>query len=163
MIYGNSVGGVGRERTYILVDEEGNEVPAVVVSQEVVFDAVENDIRIGKVAATANGVTTGTKEIPAYYVAEGYRIVPNGSLFTIPHGDYDYKKLQAIICAYNTSLADSVAAVKIAILDNVYDVNSTVSLSVITKDDANSRVNLGITNETGGMCIVRYIMYKEIY
>lgn len=149
--------------TYILVDEDGNEYPAVYVDNEVVFTATANDIRIGKVAATDTGVTEGTKEIPAYHTYDGFRVIPSGDNYYIPHDKYDYTNLQSIICAYNTTVSNSVAAIKIVIEDNVYDPGSTDSISVVTKDDENSRVDLGISNDSGGICILRYIMYKEIY
>lgn len=149
--------------TYILVDEDGNEIPAVFVDNKQVFTATANDIRIGTTAVTEAGVTEGTKEIPSYVTAEGVKLIPNGSLFAVPHDDYDYEKFQAIICVYNTAPESSVAAKKVAILDKVYDVDSTVALSSVTKDSAYSRVNLGINNNTGSTCIIRYFMYKEIY
>lgn len=149
--------------TYILVDEEGNEIPAVLTAEEVDLTATANDIRLGSIAVTDDGVITGEKEIPAYYVAEGYRLVTEGSLFAVPHAYYDYTKLQAIICTYNSTPSESVEAKKVAILDNVYDVNSTVSISVINKDDTNARVDFGFTNDSGSMCVIRYFMYKETY
>ena len=149
--------------TYILVDEEGNEIPAVLTEEEVDLTATANDIRDGVIAVTDDGVIEGTKEIPSYNTAEGYRIVPNGSSFFIPHGYYDYTKLQVIICAFNTSLTDSVAAKKVVVYDGVYNVDSTELLSTVTKDSENGWVKLGIMNDSGGICILRYFMYKEIY
>lgn len=165
MIYGNSVGGVGRERTYILVDEEGNEVPAVVVSQEVVFDAVENDIRIGKVAATANGITTGTKEIPAYVTLEGAVVITNGSKFSIPvqTESYNFTKLQCIICPFMSSIAGSVAAEKVTIGESTYNVNSTDVIASVSRDSTNQSIDLGITNNSGSLYLLRYFTYKEIF
>lgn len=149
--------------TYILVDEYGNEVPAVLTEEEVDLTATANDIREGAIAVTDDGVIEGTKEIPTYNTAEGYRIVTDGSPFFIPHGYYDYTKLQVIICAFNTSLADSVAAKKVVIYDTVYDVNSTDQLASVTKDSENGWIDLGITNDSGEIYILRYFMYKEIY
>ena len=149
--------------TYILVDGSGREIPAVYVDNEVVFTATPNDIRIGTTAVTDAGITEGEKEIPAYHTHEGYRVVTNGSRFVIPHEYYDYTKLQVIICAYNTSLTNSVGAKKIVVYDKVYDVNSTESLSNVVKDNETECVDLGIVNDTGGICVLRYFMYKEIY
>ena len=147
---------------YILVDENGVEVPAVFVNNDVAFTATPNDIRIGMTAATEKGVTEGTKEIPSYYTAEGARLITKGSLLAVPHNDYDYKKFQAIICAYNTNPSDSVAAKKVAILDSVYNVDSTVALSTVTKDDTNNRVDLGITNDTDRICVIRLCIGRSI-
>lgn len=150
-------------QTYILVDEDGNEMAAVLVDEEVTLTATANDIRAGTTAVTGAGVITGEKEIPSYHTYDGMRLVTNNSRFTISHVDYDYTKLQSIICTWNTNQSNSVAAINVAIEDAVYKVNSNVVVSSITKDDANARIDLGFTNETGGMCILRYIMYKEIY
>lgn len=149
--------------TYILVDEDGYEIPAVLTEEEVELTATANDIRKGSVAVTDAGVITGEKEIPPYYAYEGQRVVSSGSAFIIPHTAYDYTKLQAIICAYNTTLSNSVAAKKVAILDNVYDVDSVDAVSSISKVSDGKLIDFGISNDTGGNCIIRYIMYKEMY
>lgn len=148
---------------YILVDEEGNEIPAVLTDDEVDLTATPNDIRLGSIAVTDDGVITGEKEIPSYHTYDGYRMVTEGRMMVIPHINYDYTKFQGIVCAFNTSSTNSVAATMVAINDNVYGVGSTESLSAITKDDVNSRVNFGLSNDSGSICIIRYIMYKEVY
>lgn len=149
--------------TYILVDTDGNEIPAVLTDEEVELTATTNDIRIGATAVTDEGVVTGEKIIPSYNTTEGIRAVPNGSKFAIPHESYDYTKLQAIICVFNTTLDDSVSAQKVVIENNVYNPNSTSSISNVTKDDDKLSIDLGITNDSGKTCIIRYFMYKEIY
>ena len=149
--------------TYILVDENGYEVPAVLVDEPVTLTATPNDIRIGTTAVTEEGVVTGEKEIPAYHMTEGFKGIPNGSAFVLPLPHYDYTKLQAIICLFNTSLTDSVAAERVAIEDNVYPVQSTVPEAQIVIDNDNKRIDFGITNTSGKMCLIRYITYKEIY
>ena len=45
---------------YVLVDEEGNEYPAVVMDEEITLTASADDIRVGKTAITKDGVTVGT-------------------------------------------------------------------------------------------------------
>lgn len=151
------------DNTFILVDENGNEIPAVLTKNEVDLTATTNDIREGIVAVTDDGVVTGEKEIPCYHTAEGHRVVQNGGLFYFPHTDYDYTKLQVVICAYNKTLTDSVAVSKVVLYDGVYNVGSTELVSIVSKDHDNGWVNLGIINKSGGMCILRYFMYKEIY
>ena len=151
------------DNTYILVDEEGNEYPAVLVDEEVTLTATTNDIRKGTTAVTDEGVVTGEKEIPVYNTLEGSKAIPNGSKFILYTKDYDYTKFQAIICLFNTSLTDSVAADKVAINGNVYPVQSTEAVATITKHDDTTQIDLGITNDTGSPCVVRYFMYKEIY
>lgn len=149
---------------YILVDEDGNEYPAVFVDEETVFDATANDIREGKVAATEDGVTTGTKDIPAYYVSEGYRLITPGSIFETAYLEfYDFTKLQVIICPFSKSLANSVAAEKVVIGENVYPVNSTEAISTVTRDGEAWKINLGLTNDTSSIYVLRYFTYKEDY
>ena len=64
MISGNMVGSYNQiGKTFILVDDEGNEVTGVVVDSEVVFTATDSDVRKGKVYASDNGVSTGTLEV----------------------------------------------------------------------------------------------------
>lgn len=149
--------------TYILVTSDGQEIPAVLVDELTVFDATENDIREGKTAATDGGVTLGTKIIPSYHTREGKRLVPDGTDFILPAIDYDYTKLQAIICPFDTSPDNSVLAEKVAIEDNVYNALSTDVLAEVKKDATYARVDLGITNNSGKSYIIRYFMYKEIY
>lgn len=166
-IYGNMVGGgSGFGKTFIIEDADGNEFTGVVVDKEVVFTATDNDVREGLVYASDAGVSTGTKVIPSYHTRESARIITPGSAFTIPFSDldrYDYTSLQCIICPLNTDLSDSVAAEKIVLLDCVYPVQSTVSISNIVKDDTTKSIILGITNDTEISYVLRYFTYKEIY
>lgn len=154
-----------QDMTYILVDEYGNEAVGVVVDQETVFDATENDIRIGKTAATVKGVTVGRKFIPSYHTTEGKRLIPIGSDFDIPFGDslYDFTKLQAIICPYSETLCmdGSVAADKVLIDEKVYAVASSAVIATVTRDSENKKINLGIKNESNTTYVLRFFTYKE--
>ena len=153
-------------KSYILIDEDGNEYPAVLVSEETVFTATEDDIREGKVAATSAGVTVGTKVIPSYHTTEGYVIVPPNSVFSIRSliglNLYDYTKLQAIICPWAGNQEQSVSAEKVAIDSNVYNVNSTEKLSSVLKNHTNKTIDLGIVNESDKLYLLRYFTYKEV-
>lgn len=149
--------------TFILVDEDGNEYPATYVASDTIFTATENDIRAGKVAANADGVVTGTKEIPPYYAWQGYRLVPANRPIAIAIPEYDYTKLQTIICTFNTSVSNSVAAEKVSIENRVYDVRSSDAISEVTKDDTTKSVDFGILNTGDKPCLIRYFLYKEIY
>lgn len=167
MINGNMVGGTAPIKTLTIVDSDGLEMTGVVVDSHVVFTAnAATDIREGKVAATDAGVVTGTKVIPSYHTSEGFRVIPSGTEYYIPFYDnfgyYDYTKLQAIICAFNTSLENSVSSEKVVLNDNVYEVKTTEVLSVVTKNSAEKKVMLGITNENDKPQILRYFTYKEI-
>ena len=63
VIFGNMIGGTAPLKTVTLVDEYGNEVTGVITKSEVIFTAVDSDVRKGKVYASDNGVSTGTLEI----------------------------------------------------------------------------------------------------
>ena len=157
-------GGSGNDTgAYILVDEDGNSVPAVLVDEETLFTATANDIREGMVAATESGVTTGTKEIPAYITTEGIQVTTVGSLFAISMTaeKCSFTKLQAIICGFNSSLSDSVSAEKVSIDGKVYAVNSTEVLGEVAADPENTKISLGINNDGDSSCVIRYFMYKE--
>lgn len=165
MIYGNTVGGGGDGlgKTFIIEDSEGNELVGVLTDSDVVIDATPNDVRAGKVAVTQNGVITGEKEIPAYHTWEGFKLITNGSKVVLTTIDYDYKKLQAIICASGTSLSTSLSAEKVAINDRVYPTKSATAETTITKDDELNQINFGVVNNSGAPYVLRYFMYKEIY
>lgn len=166
MINGNMVGSYSHlGKTFTLVDESGAEYTGVVVENEQKFTATDNDVREGSVYASDEGASVGTKVIPAYYTTEGYKAVMVGDEFVIDLSDsdrYDYTKLQAIICPYNTSIANSVSAEKVAIDNNVYAVQSTTIVSAITKNTNNKTVSFGITNTGTVPYILRYFTYKEI-
>lgn len=166
MIVGNIVGGKPLVKSYILETEDGQEIPAVLTEQEVVFTATPNDIREGKVAATSNGVVTGEKVIPSYQTCQGSKVVLPGETLSITNltanNNYDYTKLQVIVCLYNTTLSDSVAAEVVAIDDGVFNVRSIDSISNVTKDHKNKSIELGITNNFEVPCVIRYFTYKEI-
>lgn len=165
MIIGNIVGGKPLIKSYILETEDGQEIPAVLTSQEVVFTATPNDIREGKVAATGSGVVTGEKVIPAYHTTELARYVPVGSDFIIPlpYLDlYDYTKLQVVICKFNTSLDDSILSQKVALENKVYNVGSDAEIATVIKNKETKSIDLGIKNDSGYPCVIRVFTYKEI-
>jgi hypothetical protein len=163
-ILGNAISAFGFPKTYILTDENGNELIGTYVESKTIFTATDNDVREGMVYASDKGVSTGTKDIPIYYASEGAKLIKSGSSFVISIGDYyDYTKFQAIICSYNTSLSHSVAAEKVAILDNVYNVQSVTPLSSIIINNENKTIDFGIVNTSDSACLVRYFTYKEVY
>jgi gas vesicle protein len=64
LIYGNVVGGIiGYGKTFVLTDESGNELTGVIVDEEVIFTANDEDVRQGKVYAGDSGVSTGTLQV----------------------------------------------------------------------------------------------------
>lgn len=150
--------------TYILVTPDGQEIPAVFVEDEVVFTADANDIREGVVAATGDGVVTGTKYIPPYNPVSGVKVIPAGGELTVPlmfRDAYNYTAFQALVCSFNTTMANSVSTVKVVIEDGMYSVNSTTLISTIVKDASAKAVKFGATNDTGKPCIIRFFTYKE--
>lgn len=149
--------------TYLLVDENGNEIPAVLVDEPVTLTATANDIRLGTTAVTGDGVIEGTKEIPSYHTTFGSKAIENGSRFVLSMKHYDYTKLQAIICSFNKSLNNSVAAEKVVIDNKIYSVRSIESESYVGIDDEKYCVDFGIVNNSGKPCVLRYSSYKEIY
>ena len=64
MISGNMVGSYSSlGKTFILQDENGNEIVGVVVDSEIVFTATDSDVRAGKVYASNDGVSIGTLDV----------------------------------------------------------------------------------------------------
>jgi hypothetical protein len=64
MIIGNMVGSYSSMgKTFIIEDKDGNEFVGVVVDSEVIFTAVDSDVRKGKVYASDEGVSIGTLEV----------------------------------------------------------------------------------------------------
>lgn len=165
MIYGNTVGGSGGSgigKTFILQDEAGNELVGIVTDKNVIFDASPNDIRLGKIAANQDGVITGEKVIPPHYTTSGYKMISKGATIELKDFTmYDYTKLIAVICTWGGSLAKSVSAQKISINDKVYNVNSSESLADVIVIDETKSINFGITNDSGAICVVHYMTYKE--
>ena len=61
MINGNLVGGiVGYGKTFVIVDENGNEITGVVTDEITTLTATAADIKAGKTAAVDSGIVTGT-------------------------------------------------------------------------------------------------------
>lgn len=151
---------------YILVMEDGTEIPAVVVGEETKFDATPDDIRLGKIAATNSGVTVGEKVIPGYLAHEGMKRIRPGQKLEISLGtlnQYDYTLLQCVICKLNTNLVNSVATEKVVLNDSVYDVLSIVPLYPVTKNHDTKTIDLGFVNDTNDSLVLKYFTYKEIY
>lgn len=64
MIVGNMVGSYSSMgKTFIIEDGDGNEFLGVVVDSEIIFTAVDSDVRKGKVYAADEGVSVGTLDV----------------------------------------------------------------------------------------------------
>jgi hypothetical protein len=151
-------------KTFVITDENGNELTGVVTAQEKIFTATDNDVREGMVYATDSGASIGTKDIPAYYTTTGMVWIRAGYDFNIPlpmKNQYDYTKLQCIICPFNTAIKNSVAAEKVALNDNIYETGSTTPIAEITKDANTKCINLNITNSTNIDYFIYFFTYRE--
>lgn len=166
MISGNMVGSYSQMgKTLILLDENGNEITGVVVDQETIFTAGDNDVREGMIYASNDGVSTGTKNIPAYRTEQGACLIFDGDEFTLPkmseYNQYDYTMLQCIITVFDSTPENSVAADKIVLNNNVYQVNSSDILSSVSKDVENKVIKLNMLNNSGKDYIIHYFTYRE--
>lgn len=166
MISGNMVGSYSQMgKTFILMDENGNEITGVVVDQEAMFTAGDNDVREGMIYASDSGVSTGTKNIPAYRTERGFCVVFSGENFTIPYmseyNQYDYTELQCIITEFNSDETDSVISDKIVLGDHVYATNSNNILSTVSKDMQTKSINLNLVNNTGKDYSIHYFTYRK--
>lgn len=150
-------------KTFILEDENGNEVLAVMTGRETMLTATADDIKIGKVAATEDGIVNGL-DTKTYRTTQASRLILPNTEFSIPLDKYDiynYTKFQCIISKFNTSLNDSVETDKVVINDSVYLVNSTDAISQVTKNSNTKSVDLNIINDTNLIYVVHYMTYKE--
>lgn len=168
MINGNMVGAsMLTPKSLILEDENGNSFVGVTVGEEAIFTAdPKTDIREGTIAATDQGVVTGEAIIPNYETSTGTKIIRANSQFQMTltkHDTYDYTQLQCIICLYNSSMSNSVAAEWVVIGDNVYGVNSTTAIATTSKDSENKSINFNFTNTSDNIYVIRYFTYKELY
>lgn len=159
----NEVKDILNATTFILVDKDGNEYPAVYVESDTVVTATANDIRKGTTAITSEGLIVGEKEIPNYKAVEGCATVKPGRAMDIsPFSDmYQYTTLQAIVCKYDTSLDNSVSAEKVVIKDKLYNVSSTIALATVSVDSASQSIKLGVINESEETRLIRYMIIKE--
>lgn len=163
-IVGNMVGCYSpMGKTFIIADENGNEITGVCVDEETVFTATADDIKIGKIAATDEGIVEGT-DTKTYRTTRGTKIVLSGQNFSIPLADYDkydYTEFQAMIAEFNTTFLDSTAVVKTSLNDAVYNINSSTKISDVSKDVLTKSINLNIANDTESTYVIHYITYKE--
>lgn len=162
MIYGNVSGGFGMPKTIELTDENGYTVVGAVTGSKVVLTAKPSDVKIGKIAATDEGITEGT-DTKTYRTTAGVVAIPPNAEFKVvlkEYNMYDYTKFQAMIMPWNTSYEDSVAVDKCIIADKVYNAGSTTVIASISKNNTNKTVEFGISNGATP-AVIRYMLYKE--
>lgn len=151
-------------KTFVLTDEDGNEITGVVTAQEQVFTATDRQVYSGFTYASNDGVSTGTREFIAYRTMQAVQLILPGDAYTIPlseHDRYDYTKFQCIITKYETEVADRMAAEKISLNDNIYESNSSVALSQVTKNATTKSIDLNITNDTDSVYMIYFFTYRE--
>jgi hypothetical protein len=164
-ILGNATGGFGFPKTYIITDSNGNELTGVYVESETIFTATDNDVREGMVYASDNGVSTGTKDIPAYRTNAGIELIaPSGSFSIVlpKYNQYDYTVFQCMITLANMDdFGNSVETNMISINDSVYEVNSTIKLSDVSKNINTQSIDLNINNNSENYYIIHYFTYRQ--
>ena len=146
-------------KTFIIEDENGNEITGVVTEQEQIFTATDNDVREGMVYASDNGVSTGTKNIPGYHTRYGYKFALPGSEVKISVPEYNYNNLFVTITTYDSSVDGSLSSTYVAIDGRMYVAGSATKISDITVDTVNEQINLGMT--VTEKSVVRYLVTKE--
>lgn len=166
MISGNMVGSYSQMgKTFILLDENGNEITGVVVDQETIFTAGDNDVRDGMIYASDDGVSTGTKDIPPYRTTAGYRLISPKEEFCIPLSDYqqyDYTVFQCMITLVDMNdINNSVATSMVSIKNGVYAVNSTTKLANVVKDHENMSIKLNVSNDSNDYYFIYYFTYRQ--
>ncbi len=162
-LYGNPCGGFGMPKMLEIVDDNGNTIIGTVTDSEVIFDATRDDVKVGKIFASADGVQEGI-DTRTYRTTHASKTILPGEQFSIPLDDYEkynYTKFQAMIAEFNTTQYDSVSVVKISLNDAVYDVNSTIKISDVTKNSSTKSIDLNITNNTNNTYVIHYSTYKE--
>ena len=162
-LYGTPIIAPAAIKTVMLEDGDGNSLTAVITGEETVFTATANDIKIGKIAATDEGIIEGT-DTKTYRTNQASMVILPNQSFSIPmdkYDTYDYTKFQAMIAKFNTTQLDSIAVDKIVINDAVYVVNSTTKLSDVIKNSSTKSIDLNITNDTENIYIIHYMTYKE--
>ena len=166
MISGNMVGSYSQMgKTFILVDEDGNEITGVCVDNPVVFTAGDNDVREGFIYAGDSGVSTGSKNIPIYRTRAGSKLIaPNGKFsISIPeYNGYDYTVFQCMISIANLDNFDnSVETNMVSIKDCVYAVNSTAKISDVSKNMDTQSIDLNINNTSDNYYVIYFFTYRE--
>lgn len=163
-IVGNMVGCYSpMGKTFIIQDSDGNEITGVVTGEETVFTATADDIKIGKIAATDEGIVEGT-DTKTYRTCMKNLLILPGEDYSIPLSDYnryDYTGFNAMIAKFNNTIADSTAVEKVVLNDCVYNVSSTNVLSNITKNQETKSIDLNITNNTDDTYLIYIATYKE--
>lgn len=151
-------------KTFVLTDERGTELVGVVVDQKKIFTATDKQVYSGYTYAGEEGASTGSREFISYRTSAGNRLILPNESFSIPLEDYDsydYTKFQCMIAEFNTGILDSTSVSKISLNDEVFNVNSNIKLSNITKNLSTKSIDLNIINMTDNTFVIYYFLYRE--
>lgn len=154
-IYGNMVGTYSQlGKTFIIEDDNGNEIVGVITANEQVFDATPADVKLGKTFAYEGGVGVGTNASAA--VASSCVIAP-GAPLTIALDEYDYTKLQCIIFVHN----NPANIVGYTVDDSVFLIGSSEKVATISRNADAQLIDLNINNDSAQEYEIRYFTYRE--
>ena len=102
-IMGNMVGSYSQiGKTFIIEDENGNELTGVATSNEVILTATDSDVRDGSIYAGDHGISVGKTHIPLY----NYAIIDASGLCNDvcgTHLNHDGDNGYVVIPEYNPS------------------------------------------------------------
>lgn len=103
IISGNFIGSYSQlGKTFVFVDESGEEVSGVIVDQEVLFTATDEDVVAGKTYASDHGASVGAMEVPQYIYA---MIDSNGLCYEIRGTSKNCDGLEGYIALPKYSIA----------------------------------------------------------
>lgn len=163
-ILGNASGGFGFPKSFVITDDSGNELTAVVTDEVKVFDATPSDVRMNKIFASENGIQTGENTI-TYITTAGYQIFAPNSNISInlsERNKYNYDLFQCMICLADLgNINNSVAAKMIAVNNGVYEVNSAIKIADISKNSESKSIDFNITNNSENYYLVYFFTYCQ--
>lgn len=161
--YGTPVIAPAAINTIQIENSDGSTILGVVTGEETILTATDEDIKIGKIAATDGGIVEGTNTI-TYETTTSYRLILPGEEFSIPlsnHNIYDYTKFQCIIVAFSSDYSTSVESLAVTVNDSVFSVATSEKISYITKNHNKKSIDLNFTNDTNKIYCIRYFTYHD--
>lgn len=157
-LYGNATGGFGIPKMVEIVDGNGNTLVGTVTDSAVVFDATREDVKVGKMFASNDGVQEGI-DTKIYRTTVGSEIIKPGENISIPLSQYDkynYTKFQGVIVIHNSDYSTNVNVVGITIDDYVFSSSTSNKLSTITKNSVTKSIDFNVKNDTQNVYEVFY-------
>lgn len=162
-LYGNATGGFGIPKMVEIIDGNGNTLVGTVTDSAVVFDATREDVKVGKMFASNDGVQEGI-DTKTYRTTVGSEIIKPGENISIPLSQYDqynYTKFQGVIVIHNSDYSTNVNVVGITIDDYVFSSSTSNKLSTITKNSVTKSIDFNVKNDTQNVYEVFYSTYHE--